>query len=64
VRDEFIYPYCEDKDYEVNVTVGMLKEMLKDWPDDYELRYDSFVCGFWKGEFTVDHKNKRICLNG
>ena len=57
-------PYKEDEDRYQQLTVGMLKKMLKDLPDDYIIMYDSAYGEIHKGDFRIYHQEKKISING
>jgi len=59
-----IKPYKNDPDRWENITVGMLKEMLKDLPSDYKIKYDSCCGSIHKGDFSIYHDTKEISING
>lgn len=57
-------PYENDKDRYKQLTVGMLREMLQNLPDDYEIKYDSAFGHIHKGDFLIYHDDKTISING
>ena len=59
-----VKPYKEDKDRWENLTVGMLKEMLASVPNDYEITYDGGFGEIHKGDFTLNHEDKEVIING
>jgi hypothetical protein len=57
-------PFKDDPDRRKDVTVGMIKEMLKDIPDDYTISFDSALGHVVKGDFTIYPRSKKISING
>jgi len=57
-------PYSTSKDRNKDVTVAMMRDMLKDLPDDYLISFDGAYGRVVKGDFTVYHDSKEISING
>ena len=63
-ENTIIKPYERDPDRWENLTVGMLREMLKDLPSDYVIKYDGACGSINKGDFIIYHDSKEISING
>jgi hypothetical protein len=46
------------------LTVGRLMEFLEKIPKDYKIKYDSFCGLILVEDFTIDHKDREISING
>lgn len=55
-------PYYTAKDKYEALTVGKLKEMLKNIPDHYEVSFDSACGNCTVGDFTI--YDERVSING
>ncbi|HBI00880.1 MAG TPA: hypothetical protein DDY18_04570 [Flavobacterium sp.] len=49
--------------YGEDLTVGDLKEALKNVPDDYQVSFDSFSIVPAKEQLSIDHDSRMICIN-
>jgi hypothetical protein len=57
-------PYATSENSHKNLTIGDLKEMLKNLPNDYLVSFDN-ASGYCRiGNFTIYENKKAISING
>ena len=58
------HPFKNEQDRYEELTIGRLKSMLEELPDDFVIKYDSFMASIQVGNMAVDYEGKEISING